>query len=311
MVPSGLPTRFRRTAAVATAAVLLSLSAASAAAETLTLGSVEEDVQAEQAIFRPLQDYLEARLAAYGVDEVRLVVETSITDIGAAFDRGEIDLYLDSPVLTAMVARFANAQPFLRSWKEGVSEYSTILYVRADSPFTRLDDLLGHVVAFKKRESTPGFFMPRAHIARAGLPMMQLNAPTDPAPGDRIGYTFSHGDQTTLGWVMTGRVSAGVMKNDALQAPELRGVRDQLRVIAETDRMPRQVLARRADLDPTLTAGLQQILTTMHETTDGAAVLEVLDQTAKFDEFPNGGDAAFARIWSMLDMLEEVTEPAS
>ena len=290
---------------------MVALWGATADAATLTLGSVEEDVQAERTIFRPLQDYLEDRLAPHGVDEVRLVVETSVVDIGKAFDRGEIDLYLDSPVLTAMVARAANAEPFLRSWKEGVSEYSTIVYVRADSPFRSLAALQGHVLAFKKRESTPGYFMPRAHIAEAGIGMMQLQEPGGAVPADRIGYVFSHGDQTTLGWVMTGRVDAGVMKDDAIEAPELRGVRDRLRVVARTEPMPRQVLARRGDLDPALVEALRDVLTGMHETAAGAAALDVLDQTAKFDSFPGGGEATFTRIWSMLDMLEASLDPGS
>jgi phosphonate transport system substrate-binding protein len=287
------------------------LAGAPASSGTLTLGSVEEDVQAEQAIFRPLQDYLEEHLAPYGVDEVRLVVETSIVDIGAAFDRGDLDLYLDSPVLTAMVARAANARPFLRSWKEGVSEYSTIIYVRADSPFRTLDQLRGHVVAFKKRESTPGYFMPRGHLAEAGLATIRLDEPGGAVPADQIGYVFSHGDHTTLGWVMTGRVAAGVMKDDMMDAPELRGVRDRLRVIAETTAMPRQVLARRGDLDAALVDALRDILTGMHATPAGAAALEALDQTAKFDPFPDGGEATFARIWTMLDMLEASLEPGT
>lgn len=303
--------RIRVSVAAAVAGVLVAASGFAASAGTLTLGSVEEDVEAEHAIFRPLQAYLEQQLAPQGITDVRLMVETSIADIGAAFDRGEIDLYLDSPVLTAMVARMSNAQPFLRSWKEGVSEYSTVIYVREDSPFRRLEDLRGEVVAFKKRESTPGFFMPRAHVALAGIPMVELGSEADAVARDQIGYVFSHGDQTTLGWVMTGRVDAGVMKGDMLEQAELRGVRGQLRVVAETAPMPRQVLSRRADLDPVLVARLHEVLTGMHETADGAAALEVLDETAKFDDFPGGVEATFDLIWSMLDMLETAADRAS
>lgn len=295
-----------------TAVVLaFSLGGDATAGSRLTIGSVEEDVKAERAIFRPFLDYLEVQLAPHGVDEVTLLVETSIQGIGDAFDRGELDLYVDSAVLTAMVARVANAKPFLRSWKEGVSEYSTLIYARANSDVRTLADLQGRVVAFKKRESTPGFFMPRGHFAAAGLPMRQLEEPSMPVPADSIGYVFSHGDQTTLGWVMTGRVAAGVMKNDMLDAEELRGVREQLRVVAETDPMPRQVLMRRGDLDPEMTQALYTVLTEMHMTADGAAALEVLDETAKFDDFPGGGDATFARIWQMLDAVEPTPDPSS
>ncbi|MEO1090271.1 MAG: phosphate/phosphite/phosphonate ABC transporter substrate-binding protein [Pseudomonadota bacterium] len=282
-----------------------------AAADVLTIGSVEEDVQAEKAIFVPLCDYLSEHLKEHGVDEVRLVVHTSINGIAGAFDRGELDLYLDSPVLTAVIARDANAAPFLRSWKEGVSAYSTIIYVRSDSDAATLDDLAGQRIAFKKRESTPGYFMPRAHFAAQSVPMVELRATDEPVPEDHVGYVFSHGDKTTLGWVMTGRVAAGVMKDADLEAPELRGIGDRIRVIAETPPMPRQVLTRRRDLDPALVTALRVVLTSMHETPEGRAVLQALDETRKFDEFPGGGRAVFERIWSMLEMVDAARDAGS
>jgi phosphonate transport system substrate-binding protein len=305
--------RFRATAVrsfgLVAAAILAAVPFAASAQTVLTIGSVEEDVQAEQRIFAPLQAYLAEQLSE--VDEIRLVVETSIVDIARDFDEGEIDLYLDSPVLVALVARQSNARPFLRAWKEGVPEYTTLIYVREDSEVRTLADLLGRTVAFKKRESTPGYFMPRGAFAASGLPMVALDEPGRPVPVDRIGYAFSHGDQTTLGWVMTGRVAAGVMKDDMMDAPELRAVRHQLRIVAETEPMPRQALARRSDLDPTLVRSLHRVLTTMHETREGRDVLEVLDQTARFDDFPGGIEATFAPIWSMLDALDVTLRPSS
>jgi len=299
--------------ATAVAALFAFVSTPTLAGETLTIGSVEEDVQAERAKFSHWQRYLEAHLRAAEVDveAVELVVQTSIVDIAHGFDSGEIDLYLDSPVLAALVARSSNATPFVRSWKEGVAEYSTLIYTRADSPVRTIADLAGRTVAFKKRESTPGYFMPRGHFEAAGLPMVPVEAPGAPVPNGHVGYVFSHGDQTTLGWVITGRVDAGVMKDDMIEAPRLRGVRDQIRVVAETEPMPRQVLTRRADMEPSIVAALHDILTTMHEDPKGREVLAILDETAKFDDFPMGAERVFDRINAMLDALEVTLEPAS
>ncbi len=299
----------RALATVTSAAIFL--AAWPATAGSLTIGSVEEDVKAEQAIFQPLRAYLRAELEANGVGEVNLVVHTSIKDIAAGFDRGEIDLYIDSPVLVAMVARVSNARPFLRSWKEGVAEYRSVVYVRDDSPVTEVADLRGRVIAFKKQESTPGYFMPRGLFLGADVPMVPLEAASDPVPDDQVGYVFSHGDKTTLGWVMTDRVAAGVMKEDDVASKELRRVRQQIRIVGVTAPMPRQALAVRDDLDPTLVAALYDTLTTMHLSPPGAAALETLDETARFDEFPGGVDAAFAPIGRLLDVLDVTIEPTS
>lgn len=277
----------------------------------LVIGSVEEDVQEEQGKFGPFRAFLAQALAPHGIGDVKLKVHTSINEISTGFNNGTIDLYIDSPILTAIVARQSNAKAFLRSWKEGVPSYTTLIYVRDDSPLQSAEDLIGHRIGFKKRESTPGYFLPRSHLDRAGLPLVELVDPSAPTPLDRVGYVFTYGDQTTLAWVMTGKVDAGVMKNSMIDEPQMSGVRDQLRVLVETYPLPRQVLARRGDMDPALVAVLHQALTAMHEDEAGRAALDTLDETARFDDFPEGADQVFPPIWRSLDFLEAENTPAA
>ena len=85
----------------------------------LVIGSVEEDVEGERQRYRAFIDYLSKQLTSAEVDDVKLMVFTSIDDMAAAINRSQVDIYIDSPVLATIVSRKAEAEPFLRVWKEG------------------------------------------------------------------------------------------------------------------------------------------------------------------------------------------------
>lgn len=56
-------------------------------------------------------------------------------------------------------------------------------------------------------------------------------------------------------------------------------------------------------MDPDLVARLKDILTSMHESEHGRAVLQRFNDTTLFDEFPGGAEAAFEPINQLLDDL--------
>jgi ABC-type phosphate/phosphonate transport system substrate-binding protein len=61
-------------------------------------------------------------------------------------------------------------------------------------------------------------------------------------------------------------------------------------------------------LDEELVQAIVQVLTTMHETEAGAAALEPF-QTSKFDEFPQGIDAASTRMREMMELVQDIQLP--
>jgi phosphate/phosphite/phosphonate ABC transporter binding protein len=295
--------------ALAVFAVQATWSAQSQAGTKLVFGTVEEDAKQETQEFAPITAYLEQHLASAGVDEVRVSAHTSIESIAAAIARGQIDLYIDSVILAAIVGRDSGAQPFLRAWKDGEPEYHTLFYARTNSGLTSLDDLRGKVIAFKAPESTPGHLLPRAHLLQQGYRLVELQDPSDPVPSDAIGYVFAHGDRTALAWVMKGTVAAATVKNNFFDDAAMARLRERIAILGETPPVPRQALMLRPGFDPALRARLETVLLEMDQTEVGRTALQTMNKTAKFDHFPGGAEAAFARIRAMLDVLDQERGP--
>ena len=61
-------------------------------------------------------------------------------------------------------------------------------------------------------------------------------------------------------------------------------------------------------LDEGLAQAIVQVLTSMHENEAGAAALEPF-QTSKFDEFPEGIEAASARMREMMELVQGIQLP--
>ena len=61
-------------------------------------------------------------------------------------------------------------------------------------------------------------------------------------------------------------------------------------------------------LDDELVQAIIRVFTTMHETEAGSAALELF-QTTKFDEFPQGIEAATARMREMMELVRDVPLP--
>jgi phosphonate transport system substrate-binding protein len=277
-------------------------AAAAPARDTLVIGSISRSIKEEIETFRPLADYLEPRLSAAGIRNVKIVVATTAGEMSRHLASSEVDLYIDSPFMVAQMGREAGAKPFLRRWKKGMAEYRTLFVVRNDSGIRSLDDLRGKVVAFDDPQSSSGHLMPRAMLLERGYRLMEVSDPAAPVPPDAIGFVFSMDDVNTMFWVDHGKVAAGVTSPDFLQLYQKKR-KDTLVVIARSISIPRQVVAHRGGLDPAVVAELERVLIAMATTEAGRQALQEFQKTTRFDHFPAGAEATFAPIHAMLDRL--------
>lgn len=273
---------------------------------TLVLGDISDDPANVIEEMQLLADYLAANLADHGVAAVDIKVVETPEEMAAALESGEIDLYFDSVYPATLVSDASGAQPFLRRWRDGVEEYHSVIFVRSDSGIESLEDLQGQLVAFDEPTSTSGFVLPYVYlVGDQGFTLSEKTSLDDQVAPDEIGYIFSDDDDTSLEWVNSGQVAAAATDDVSYVDDIPDDVRGNFTILAETEALPRQVAVVRPGMDEDLMAAIVDVLLHIHESEEGQAALEEFDDTARFDEFPEGLEAALDRMREMLEVVRQ------
>ncbi|HSH04719.1 MAG TPA: phosphate/phosphite/phosphonate ABC transporter substrate-binding protein [Anaerolineae bacterium] len=268
----------------------------------LVLGDISDEPIETIAGTQPIADYLATQLATYGISHGEVKIAPDLDTMITMIETGEVDIYFDSPYPVLVISDATDAEPILRRFKYGVTEYHTVFFVAQDSPITSLDELNGHMIAFEESFSTSGYMLPLSYLIENDYNPTLKPAPDAIINDDEIGYTFSTADDTTIQWVVSGRVTAGAIDNVTLGRlpPE---TQEQLRVIAATGDVPRQLVLVRPGLDPNLVTAIHDELLTMDENEAGQAALEAF-LTTQFDEFPEGATIALQRMRELYELVQ-------
>lgn len=272
------------------------------AGETLVISTINNKVKKFVKRYDPLAQYLEQRLVDQGIDAVEVSINTNRGSLVDGLQSGDIDVYFDSPLIFASIARETELQPVLRSWKKGVAEYHSVIFTKASSSIESLNDLQGRIVAFEEPTSTSGYLLPKSELINAGYRLWEMASRGTKIPPKQIGYLFSTDDSNTVLWVMKGKVAAGVVDSVTFESIAARRPAD-FRVVARSESVPRQVVGFRTGLDPAVAKALTEALLEMHTTKSGRAVLKKF-KSAQFDHFPDGVEATFSRIDRILSALD-------
>jgi len=274
----------------------------------IVLGDISDDPAEVIEGSQPLADYLANQLGGYGITDGQVRIATSTDEMIQLLAKGQVDLYFDSTYPATLISDAAGAKVILRRWRFGVDEYQSVIFASVASGITSIDQLPGHMVAMDAPYSTSGFLLPSVYLMENELLLSGKKSTGDPVGDDEIGFVFSYDDENTLQWVLSGLTDAGVADdyNFGVAFPE--EARKQLVELARTEYTPRQVVVIRSGLDDELVQAIVRVLTTMHDTDAGAAALEPF-QTSKFDEFPEGIDAATARMREMMELVKGLQLP--
>ncbi len=271
--------------------------------EAIVLSDIDFDVESRIRKFQPIADYLGSKLTKAGISEGEVQVAQDVDELTGWMASGEVDLYFDSVYPAMVVIERSGAIPILRRWKDGVPEYNTFLIARRDSNFTDLASIQGKMVALQKPESTSGFMFPMVLMLDAGLKPVEKAEPNHPVASDEVGYIFSGRDRNTIEWVLNGKVDVGAIDNQEFQ--ELTdGEREQLVILAKTDVFPRQIVLASPALEPKQLEAIKKVLIDMDESKQGREVLADFSDTAQFDQFPGGAEAAILQLQGAYNRLQ-------
>lgn len=272
------------------------------AGRTLVLGDISDEAAETIRGTQPLADYLAAQLADKGISDGTVKIAPDMDTMIQWMNDGEVDLYFDSPYPVLVISDETGAIPILRRFRFGVPEYHSVFFVPKDSEIDSLDDLVGQMVAFEEIFSTSGYMLPLSHLVEMGMNPVLKSTPDSEVAADEIGYVFSTADDTTIQWVISGRVPAGVTDNVSFSRLPA-DTQAQLKIIAATEDVPRQMVLVRAGMDADLVAAIRVALLDMEQSEEGRAALEKF-QTTEFAEFEEGAEVELARMRELYELVQ-------
>jgi len=262
---------------------LLPVTGMSAEAKTtLTIGSISNTPKEEILKFQPFIDYVVSRLKDPNIKAGRVAVAGSLEEMADLINKNKVDLYLDSPFPTIAVRTETGSIPFLRRWKKGVKEYSSVIFVRKDSGINSLADLKGKMIAFEEEFSTSGYFLPKATLLEKKLNLLERLRKHASVPKRKVGYVFSRDDETTMIWVMKNKVAAGALSKRKYLKLAKSKIKD-LKILKETILVPRQVVSHNKNIDKHTLKKIRKILIDMDKNDKGKSILAGFSKTKKFE----------------------------
>ncbi len=274
----------------------------------LVLGDISDDPGEVIEGAQPLADYLAGQLADYGISEGQVRVAASAEEMYQLLESGEVDLYFDSVYPAMLISDDTGAKPILRRWRNGVDEYYSIIFASKESGIESIEDLPGHLIAMDNPYSTSGYALASVYLLEADLTLIGVESYDVEPAEDEVGIVFSYDDENTLQWVLSGLVDAGVTDDYHFSTfPE--EAKPNLVVLAETERVPRQVVLAQPNMDDELLEAVTQALLGADESEEGRAALEAFDETAKFDEFPEGIEEALSRMREIRELVQSIPLP--
>ncbi len=254
--------------------------------------------------FQPLADYLANNLAEFGIQEGKVVVTKDLPTMMDYLESGQVDLYFDSPFPALEVYEKIGAQPLVRRWKGGRSEYHTLIVANTNSGISDLDGLLGQAIAFDHPASTSGFLLPKAHLTLNGFNIVERDDVNSQIKEDEIGYIFAYGDENVLAWVLQGKTAGAAIPNHDYENLDS-DQKSQVVILAETPSVPRHIALASPEMEPELVEKITNLLLEIDQTTEGQSVLESFEETSKFDELPNGPEEAMEALKDLFAPVRE------
>jgi len=238
-----------------------------------------ENQAATQARFKELADAFKGKLGA----ELKIYTASDYAGTVQALTSGQIHMAQmgGSAYSSAWIDSNGNVEPLVANKElDGALGYHSILIVRSDSPYKKLQDLKGKSLAWADPNSTSGYLIPLVSLRSSGI-----------EPDKHFGKTlFSGGhEQSVLGVVGGQFDSAFTWSSKGHNAGQIRAMLDrgilkldQFRVIWESPLIPNPVVVVRKDMPEDMKRDLRQFWVELNTTHPKIAEAAARGKTAGF-----------------------------
>jgi len=286
-------------AALATPAVARAQAAWKTQFPTLNVAVIPSENQATvMQRYTALQNYLNKQ---FGVD-VKLFTATDYAGIIEAIRSRRVEMAFFGPASYARAWEVTNGniEPIVvESDINGVAAYRSVVIVKTDAPYRKLEDLKGKALAFVDPNSTSGFVAPNFFLHKNGTPANQYFS--------RTGFAGSH-DNVALA-VVNGQYDAGFVwyrseTDSVFQRMWDKNLiaKNSVRVIWTSPDIPESPWAVRKDLPENLRADLRRAMLDMVNA-DNAGFRQITENNSK--GFLPGDHNMYAPIIEMLKFNQQ------
>ncbi len=261
---------------------------------TLVIGRISGNPRKHASRLMTLANHLVSRHDAF--DDVKIVMIPEPDDMIASAARNEVDIISETVFGALHLERDGGMEPALLEWKGNVRSYHSVVLVRANSPFQKLEDLKGSTITFEDPGSTSGFFLPYVEIMDAGIDLVHVDS-AKPV-GDELRYRFVGAEINVVGALVRGNADAAAISNVDLDDDEVvtRRFAPHVRVLHETREVPRSLMLYRASLPPADKDRLTELLLGLHETSDGRAILRKYFKVKQFERLTPEDEASLEQL---------------
>lgn len=171
--------------------------------------------------FKPFADYLASELSEFGYTGGNVIVARDVEEFAGLIDKGQIDLYMDSPYPVLSVQTLAQTEFILRRWKGGDTSYNSVFVAVTDDLDGSIDMLSGSVVAAEDEFSTSGYALPVSHLIANGFDTEIVRGSETSVPEGSVGSWFTRDEENTFEALANGNARFAIMSNrDLEEVPE-------------------------------------------------------------------------------------------
>jgi len=233
--------------------------------DPLVMGLIPaEDNQEVLRDFEPLVEYLSEKLGV----EVEPYTATDYSGIIEAMRSGEVDVAWFGPLSYVLAADVAGAEAVAVPYEQEGEEptYKSIILTQADNAeISSIEDVQEKTFSFVDPSSTSGYLYPQKMLKDAGI---------DPEQ-DLAEARFAGGHDASILAIASGNVEAGASWDGQLQTMMEAGAVEEnsVKVIAESDPIPKDPIAVRGDLPEGVKKRIQEAFLNATPETVGAESL--------------------------------------